>query len=375
MKERTRIVYLDNLKLFLTMIVIVYHCAHGYTGYIDWTYKEGTYSRTLYNFILINKSFFMGLFFLISGYFISISIRRTSAKTFVWKKIKRLILPVFMLLLIEIPVVFYLVNYFVNNKKNSFINYYINVYFGEGKISYGHGWFIVNLFIFSIIYLIYTKIFKSSLSVKIGRLTISKILIILVLLSVSSYIIRIFYPMDVWICLLFIGIEPAHEFQYLILFIVGIVSYRNSWLSNMDKKVCKISVFFSIILIILFCVKVYLPNEIGILINKWYSIYESILCICLCIGLIYLFKKYANYTNKFITLLSRNAYLVYLLHVLFVVIFQVIFHFIDINIYIKFFIGSLLSIVCSFIFAGFVRKIKTNIKEKGRSYIKFMLNI
>lgn len=357
MEKKIRAIYLDNLKLFLTVLVVVYHFAHGYVGYIDWTYKYGSYSDPLYNFILIDKSFFMGLFFLISGYFISISIRNSSTKEFILKKTKRLILPTFMLLLVEMPIAIYLVSYFINNKKNDFLSFYLNTYLGEGKLTYGPGWFIVNLFIFSIAYLIYTKLFKNSLMVKIGELNIKKILIITLALSLSSFIIRIYYPMDTWITLLFIGIEPAHEFQYLILFIVGIIAYRNSWFSNVNEKIGKGSVIFSIVLIILFCTKSYLLDKVEI-INKYYSVYESILCISLCIGLIYIFKKYLNRTNKFITVLSKDAYSVYLIHVLFVIIFQVMFHYININLYIKFLIGSILSIICSFVFADIFRRMK-----------------
>lgn len=358
MEKKIRCIYLDNLKLFLTVLVVVYHFAHGYVGYIDWNYKEGSYSDSLYNFILIDKSFFMGLFFLISGYFISISIRDSSTKKFIWKKIKRLILPVFVLLLIEMPIALYLIGYFINNKKIDFLSFYVNIYLGEGKLTYGPGWFIVNLFMFSIAYFIYTKIIKDSLSVKIGKLNIKKILIIILALSLSAFIIRIYYPLDTWIRLLFIGIEPAHEFQYLILFIVGIVSYRNSWFSNVSEKIGKVSVIFSAILIVLFCTKAYFPDEVGILINECYSVYESILCVNLCIGLIYLFKKYFNHTNTFITALSKDAYSVYLIHVLLVIIFQIMFHYININLYIKFLIGSILSIICSFVFADFIRRIK-----------------
>lgn len=358
MEKKIRSIYLDNLKLFLSVLVVAYHFAHGYVGYIDWTYKEGSYSDSLYNFILVDKSFFMGLFFLISGYFISISIRNSSTKEFIWKKIKRLILPIFALLLIVMPIAIYLVSYFINNKKIDFLSFYINTYLREGKLTYGPGWFIINLFMFSIAYLIYTKIFKDSLSVKIGKLNIKKILVIILALSLSAFVIRIYYPIDTWITLLFIGIEPAHEFQYLILFIVGIIAYRNNWFSNENEKAGKVSVIFSIILIIVFCIKAYFPDEIGILINKWYSVYESILCVSLCIGLIYLFKKYFNRTNNFITVLSKDAYSVYLIHVLFVIIFQVMFHYININLYIKFLIGSILSIICSFVFADFIRRIK-----------------
>ncbi len=358
MEKKIRSIYLDNLKLFLTVLVVIYHFAHGYVGYIDWTYKDGSYSDSLYNFILIDKSFFMGLFFLISGYFISISIRNSSTKEFILKKIKRLILPTFLLLLVEMPIAIYLVSYFVNNEKNDFLSFYLNTYLGEGKLTYGPGWFIVNLFIFSIAYLMYTKIFKDSLMVKIGKLNIKKILLITLALALSSFIIRIYYPMDTWITLLFVGIEPAHEFQYLILFIVGIIAYRNSWFSNINEKIGKGSVTFSVVLIILFCTKAYFPDKVGIIINKYYSVYESILCISLCIGLIYLFKKYLNHSNNFITVLSKDAYSVYLIHVLFVIIFQVMFHYININLYIKFWIGSILSIICSFVFADVFRRIK-----------------
>jgi len=45
-----------------------------------------------------------------------------------------------------------------------------------------------------------------------------------------------------------------------------------------------------------------------------YALWEPFLCMSMCIGLIYVFRRYANRQGRLASFLSRNAYTAYLIH-------------------------------------------------------------
>lgn len=62
-----RLVYLDNLRVLLTILVILHHIAQAYTDVGEWYYREpvsGGVSAIFFLFLMaVNQAFFMGLFF------------------------------------------------------------------------------------------------------------------------------------------------------------------------------------------------------------------------------------------------------------------------------------------------------------------------
>jgi peptidoglycan/LPS O-acetylase OafA/YrhL len=67
-----RLIYLDSLKVFMTVLVVLHHTAIIYGGSGSWFYYEHqdnvVVNTLLTMFTAINQSFFMGLFFFISGF-------------------------------------------------------------------------------------------------------------------------------------------------------------------------------------------------------------------------------------------------------------------------------------------------------------------
>lgn len=68
-----RLLYLDNLKVCLTVLVIFHHAGQAYGDGGAWAYTPSNPAEVMpwiWHFFSVNAAFFMGLFFLISGYFI-----------------------------------------------------------------------------------------------------------------------------------------------------------------------------------------------------------------------------------------------------------------------------------------------------------------
>ena len=95
--------YLDNLKVFLTVLVIFHHAGQAYGTGGGWAYtpsNSAEFMPWIWHFFSTNASFFMGLYFLISGYFVPKSYDRNGGKAFVRKKLVRLGIPLLVMVAI-----------------------------------------------------------------------------------------------------------------------------------------------------------------------------------------------------------------------------------------------------------------------------------
>jgi len=86
-KPRNRLFYLDNLRIYLIILVILHHAALAY-GYIEaWPVRDPAIDATspifLDIFNLINQTYFMSAFFLLAGYFTPRSLERKGFKRFI----------------------------------------------------------------------------------------------------------------------------------------------------------------------------------------------------------------------------------------------------------------------------------------------------
>jgi glucan biosynthesis protein C len=376
-----RLHYLDNLKVFLTMLVIVHHVgqAYGPTGGF-WQYKSSLHENIpwLGLFFAVNAGFFMGLFFLISGYFLPGSFDRKGSHA-VKDKLRRYGIPLLFAALVMVPLemYFYYINY-SGNRPLSFIKYFLNIYLGIGgkpawvkatigwpEFNFGHLWFVEQLLVYSLVFflisiLIKKRFTKSNIKNEEKSIGFMPIILISVLIAVASAVVRIWYPQDKWVALLgFIQAEPAHLFQYLVLFTAGIIAYRKNWFSKMRK----ITGYSSLILGIAMASMVYFinffPHEVvGKAIWSNWGAYESFLAVFLCFGLIVFFREKMNDTSKLLNYLSENSYAAYIFH--FPIVLTIQYSLDKINIcgaWGKFLTVSVLSIVITYFVSSIIRKI------------------
>jgi peptidoglycan/LPS O-acetylase OafA/YrhL len=93
-----RTFFIDRLRVVLTVLVILHHTAITYGGSGGWFYREvrdgGTPASLLLTvFCAVNQSFFMGMFFLLAGYFTPAALQRKGATRFVQERLVRLGVP------------------------------------------------------------------------------------------------------------------------------------------------------------------------------------------------------------------------------------------------------------------------------------------
>jgi glucans biosynthesis protein C len=151
-KTAERLFFVDNIRIFLTILVILHHLTVIYAGTGSWIYNEGrqdSLAAALGDwFCSVNQSYFMGLFLFISAYFIPGAYDRKGAGRFLKDRLIRLGIPL-VLYGWTIRPVWIFIQWRVDG---SFWKWYTGQYFRNyGIIGGGPLWFIEILLIFAVL--------------------------------------------------------------------------------------------------------------------------------------------------------------------------------------------------------------------------------
>ncbi|NLD36678.1 MAG: acyltransferase [Desulfatiglans sp.] len=371
MTNQDRLYFLDNLKVFLIILVILHHVgqAYGSTGG-TWFYSyPGERVQIMGLFFWFNASFFMGLFFFISGYLFPPSFDHHGARKFLINKLVRFGIPLLFGPLIMLPLLVYIqYNHYVSSI--DFKEFYSNIWFQspggtaapQYKINLAHLWFIEHLLIYSILYVstrwLLTRVSPSLANPGKRVIRIDTTIAYVLLLGLTTNIIRTAggFPMDKWIGFLgFMQMEPAHMPQYLSLFIIGVLACRWSFLDSITRPgyiywlIPGVGIYLMVI-ILLFTVG---PKKAF----GYAEFSEALICVGVCIGLLALFRKYFNSTGKIMKILSDNVYEMYIFHIPVVVALQYAFAPVIVDALSLFVIVSLLSVPGTFLVSYLLRLI------------------
>jgi hypothetical protein len=362
-----KLFYVDNIKVFLTVLVILHHAFVTYGAPGGWYYTEKTASLAgqilMTLFVSINQAFFMGFFFFLSSYFIKSSYGVKGPKRFTLSRLFRLGVPLLFYSFILSPIISYIVNYFANGEHISLFRYLANF---NGWIDFGVLWFVAALLIFTLLYVVLMSVNKKYFSVYLPKPTIGKVLLIAIAVAVLSFCVRVFFPVG-WI-LQPLGFQLGHFAQYIILFVLGILASNNNWLHHFSYKHNPRLFVFIIALVLLFPVfyilkiKLDFPAEWFSGGFHWqsllYSIWEQVTGFSIIVLLLSIAKQRWNKTSVFLSKLSRCAFAVYIFHPLALVSLSVAFRSLPIDPAIKVLFVAPLAVILSFGLASVLLRIK-----------------
>ena len=300
MKHIGRLYYLDNLKVCLTVLVIMHHAGQAYGNGGGWPYTPSNpaeFMPWIWHFFSTNAAFFMGLYFFISGYFLPRSFDKQGTKLFVQKKLLRLGIPLL------------------------FIGSIISIM--TGKLEIAHMWFVESLLVFCLIYALIRLMASPIDKVCNSKPTIIGLLIVASVMGIGSYFIRQVSPQDHWIWpfgIIPLPMEPAHYLQYVMMFVLGILAYRFQWLDKMSDGVG----FTALLVGIALAVGNYLRDggPWDAFVWQWFGIYESLMCVFISFGLIWFFRQFVSTTSRFWQWCAAQSYGAYIFHLLLMIVLQ-----------------------------------------------------
>ena len=318
----SRLDFIDHLRVFLTLLVVAHHAgqAYGPTGG-SWPLFHAVKAKVLGPFFHVNASFFMGLFFLISGYFVPAAYERKGVRSFLMERFRRLGIPVLIFGLLFVPLI-RLCQESGKGQSPGAVWWDTFVHF-----PWAHLWFLGHLMVYGVMYAVLRWVWKRPNAPADERPFPGSVAILgyVVLLTAVSALVRLKYPIDRWVN---IGVpaELAHLPQYASLFWLGVLAWRHRWLERIPVSTGRLWLVVGVAAVVArfwyWTVRAqFLRGSYGG--DLIWIYWESLLCAGLCIGLLYWFHRHLNRTTRFAAFCARNAYGVYLVHLPVVVTIQV----------------------------------------------------
>lgn len=376
--RRVRIYFVDYLRAALVCLVILHHTAITYGGSGSFYYTENATdpiaSLLLSLFTNFNQAWFMGCFFLLSGYFSPSSFDRKGPLKFLKDRSIRLGIP-------------FLIFYFVLNPITVFIafshlpasqvtaagfTFPLTIDWQSYLNSVGNGplWFVELLFIFELGYIIWRIASRKSGTVEgvKGRPFPSyrKIAIFILVLAASAYLLRIVVPINAQV----LGFPSLFDLpQYLSFFIIGTVAARGDWLmkmpSSMAKRLFVIALIASATLLVLAIIGTAVSSlgwgsliGYGSLSSAIYALWDSTFAVGMSMFAISYFRSHFNSPGRLWKFSSQNFYAAYILQATVIVtIAAVVLSSLHVESLLKFGIASVIILPLTWGLAYLVRKI------------------
>ncbi|MEJ2597312.1 MAG: acyltransferase family protein [Anaerolineales bacterium] len=325
-----RMFFMDNLRVFLTILVVLHHLAITYGASGSWFYQERPTTELagilLSLLTMLDHFYFMGLFFLIAGYFVPGALDRKGPRRFLKDRLVRLGIPLVVYGFLISPFVMYVKGMQEGWWAGS-LGQFVITYWRELRFSPGPLWFVEALLIFSMAYVLGRSILNW-IQVRWGNyvrpasqrpLTHARILALILVMAPLSFAVRLVFPIDTeWV-----HFQLSMFPQYIFLFAAGILAYRQNWLPDLPGgvrrrwSVIAILALLSLPLFTVFGGALENPDPFkgGM---AWQSLTTSILeavyCVAMSILLLGIFRQRLDLQGRLSQLLSRNAYTVYIIH-------------------------------------------------------------
>jgi hypothetical protein len=328
--KKPRMFFIDNLRILLTILVISHHIAITYGASGAWYYKEGEPEMLgaiiFAFFVTVNQAFFMGFFFMISGYFVPGSYDRKGGGRFLADRLMRLGIPLVFYIVVIDPLLTYLLGVKVHGIDISLWEYLKTGLTNFEGLGTGPMWFVETLLIVNIFYVLWRLAAKHRVvdpgpdSKPPGN---AFFVIFTVLIGSVTFFVRIWLP-EGWIFRP-LSLQFPYFPQYISMFVLGIVAYRCNWFQKITDSQGKLWLWVTVFLIV-----VVFPGMLvfsGALEGNteslqggfhWesfvFSVWQQFICTGMVITLLTGFRKRLNSQGRLGVAMSGGAYTAFIIH-------------------------------------------------------------
>ena len=303
--------YIDNLRWITILLLIPYHTAMAWNVWNEPNYIYIDSNKTISSIIVFLSPYFMPLLFLLAGISTKFALQKRTVKQYISERIKKLFIPFIFGTLLLMPIMTYIADKFNFGYDGNLFQHY-PVFFtkftdltgADGGFSIGQFWFLLYLFVISIL--------------SLGIIALLKKIIPDYKKEVPLWLIIILgLPLPLFSELLSIGGKSLIEYTYV--FLIGYYIFSNN---NVISKIEKRKWIFLIVGLTATILNVYLfiwadtkyplLNTITKYVSEW----------CMLITLLGMGKRYLNAGSKIAVYMSQRSFAFYILHFIWVVLFQ-----------------------------------------------------
>jgi fucose 4-O-acetylase-like acetyltransferase len=259
----------------------------------------------------------MPTLFFISGFFAPLSMKNKKGWAFLKYRFKRLIIPWTIAVLTLIPLYKIIFLYSRNLPQESWTTYF---HWSNGIWDQNWLWFLPVLFLFDILYLLFSKA-----NINTSGITLKKAVVSLFLIGfISSFSMSIF-EFTGWTKTIFLDFQNERLLIYFIIFLLGSLCYKlKIFESEITSKklyivincIAWVPLNLYILVLINFFLRPgsYMFSRIMDLFLLWLGFHLSLLCLLYL--MVTTFRYYLNKQGKILKALNENSYGVYIIHVI-----------------------------------------------------------
>jgi hypothetical protein len=322
-KAARRMLYLDNLRLSFTFLVILHHVCLTYaasSGWYFYQYLNDPPTNLVLNILMgVGRTWVLACFFLISGYFTPGSLDRKGTRWFIKDRFIRIGVPLAIFALLIRPTIVYLTKWETLSSQYSYLE---NIFLLKNAAP-GPAWFLEVLLVFSLLYAAWRAATRSRPPAEHERrpfpANVTIVLAILVL-AAFTFLLRIYLPAEKQIFHLRLG----NYAEYVAFFFGGIVAYRNRWLEKLTDAVGKqwtVITAAAVCVYIFFIVQAWGTGESLSFLRGGFSLKTLIatyvgtfIAVGSSICLVYLFRTYLDSQPGIVGPMAQDAYAVFIFH-------------------------------------------------------------
>jgi surface polysaccharide O-acyltransferase-like enzyme len=339
--SKNKIFYIDNLKVLMTILVILHHVFITYGAPGGWYYMQKTTQMAalipMTMFVSTNQSFFMGFFFFLSALFTEPSYNKKGPARFLADRFKRFGLPLLFYSLVLSPVLIYLSENFGKDEHIPFFTYMSGFHHW---VDFGVLWFVAALLVFTLFYMLIRSVSKAKPTAPIASAKPSAtapsnraLLLFALALGLISFLVRLVFPVG-WV-LQPPGFQLGHFTQYIALFGAGIFASRYNWLDGIQPRKGRPWAIAAVLLVLVGFPGIYVIKQVTDCPVAWfsggwhiqslvYAFWEQLTGISIIIALLSWAKAKWNRQSSLLGRMSRAAFGAYIIHPFFVISFALL---------------------------------------------------
>ena len=341
---------LDWLRVIAIIILLFFHTGMFFNTW-GWHVKNTQQSDIFSNIMIWFHYWRMPLLLFISGAGTYFALGFRTKRDFVKERAKRLIIPLLFGMFVIVPPQIYFE--YISNF-SSYLDFYPTVFefqpYPGGSFSWHHLWFILYLFLFSVICLPFFNYLRKEKSVNF-RNKISSLLshksgysIFLIPMIATQFILRPFFPHQTHDLT-----DLGYFVHYMLYFLSGYIIYTDTrnWKGLMNKR--KLHLLLAVLSIIVFYFAWFIKYEVSFFgYNFIFHIPATVMSWFTILTLIGYGQKYLNNKSETLREMNTGIYPFYILHQSVMIIFGYFIIQWNLNIFAKFVIINILTaIVCT----------------------------
>jgi peptidoglycan/LPS O-acetylase OafA/YrhL len=313
---------LDALRASVTLLVLFHHASITYGASGDWYYTEVHTGRDLTSLLLslftgLNQAFFMGLFFLLAGYFTPGAVERHGTAAYMRERALRLGLPLIVYFLLVSPATMALA---ATGRGRNFFQALVYMW-THGRMESGPLWFGEALLIFAALYLA-----LRALAPGLTRLALpsfpSNLTLVLAALGTgaAAFLLRLVWPTGTTL----IHLQLGYFASYVVLFAAGCLAAPWASLDQAPAQQRRLWIAIAWVTFHLMPIAFVLGERVPWLAGSqsggWnvqaavYALWEPFLAWGVIMGLLHLYTRRVKAPGPVWRSLSRRAYAIYIIH-------------------------------------------------------------